>query len=105
GNTGDVTDETILDTTAASQDDGLNSIVFDDDLVNEDEADSVTYGQVEVGSTVNSIVISDGNPAKRRNGTSGSDHGGRRDRRRDSDRSRLVRVSGWHLDGDHERDR
>ncbi|MFL7031827.1 hypothetical protein [Vibrio cyclitrophicus] len=31
GNTGDVTDETILDTTAASQDDGLNSIVFDDD--------------------------------------------------------------------------
>ncbi|MFL9797690.1 beta strand repeat-containing protein, partial [Vibrio cyclitrophicus] len=64
GNTGDVTDETILDTTAASQDDGLNSIVFDDDLVNEDEADSVTLsGQVEVGSTVNSIVISDGNPA------------------------------------------
>ncbi|MFS1950553.1 hypothetical protein BCU64_025705 [Vibrio lentus] len=64
GTTGDVTDETILDTTAASQDDGLNSIVFDDDLVNEDEADSVTLsGQVEVGSTVNSIVISDGNPA------------------------------------------
>ncbi|MFS1950556.1 Ig-like domain repeat protein [Vibrio lentus] len=64
GNTGDVTDETILDTTAASQDDGLNSIVFDDDLVNEDEVDSVTpSGQVEVGSTVNSIVISDGNPA------------------------------------------
>ncbi|MFL7031826.1 Ig-like domain repeat protein [Vibrio cyclitrophicus] len=63
GNTGDVTDETIL-MTAASQDDGLNSIVFDDDLVNEDEADSVTLsGQVEVGSTVNSIVISDGNPA------------------------------------------
>ncbi|MFS1950555.1 hypothetical protein BCU64_025715 [Vibrio lentus] len=42
----------------------MNSIVFDDDLVNEDEADSVTLsGQVEVGSTVNSIVISDENPA------------------------------------------
>ncbi len=37
-----------------------NSIVFDDDLVNEDEADSVTLsGQVEVGSTVNSITITD----------------------------------------------
>ncbi|MFL9793326.1 beta strand repeat-containing protein [Vibrio cyclitrophicus] len=106
GNTGDVTDETILDTTAASQDDGLNSIVFDDDLVNEDEADSVTLsGQVEVGSTVNSIVISDGNPANDVTVPAAAITVGRRDRRRDSDRSRLVRVSGWHLDGDHERDR
>ncbi len=60
GNTGDVTDTTILDTTDPEQNDGLNSIVFDDDLVNEDEADSVTLsGQVEVGSTVNSITITD----------------------------------------------
>ncbi|MFL9785389.1 Ig-like domain-containing protein [Vibrio cyclitrophicus] len=106
GNTGDVTDETILDTTAASQDDGLNSIVFDDDLVNEDEADSVTLsGQVEVGSTVNSIVISDGNPANDVTVpaaaiTVDAETGAVTVTGQD-----LSGVSGWHLDGDHERDR
>ncbi|MFL7031825.1 hypothetical protein [Vibrio cyclitrophicus] len=51
------------DTTAArSQDDGLNSIVFDDDLVNEDEAEK-NKAKGPGGGTVNSIVISDGNPA------------------------------------------
>ncbi|OOF22277.1 hypothetical protein BZJ17_07020 [Salinivibrio sp. IB574] len=69
GNTGDVTDTTILDTAAPDTGDGSNRIAFDDggdELVSEDEADSVTLsGQVEVGSTVNSIVISDGStPAK-----------------------------------------
>ncbi|WP_261875658.1 hypothetical protein [Vibrio celticus] len=34
-----------LDTTDPEQNDEANSIVFDDDLVNEDEADSVTLSR------------------------------------------------------------
>ncbi|MFS1950551.1 hypothetical protein BCU64_025695 [Vibrio lentus] len=76
------------------------------DFANEDEADSVTLsGQVEVGSTVNSTMISDGNPSERRNGTSGSDHGG--------PETCPVTVTGQDLSGyidgtltgDHEHDR
>ncbi|MEC4739514.1 Ig-like domain-containing protein [Shewanella sp. E94] len=64
GNTGDVTDTTVLDTTAPDTGDGENQINFldgGDELVSDAESTNVQLsGQVAVGSTVNSITISDG---------------------------------------------
>ncbi|WBJ96106.1 type I secretion C-terminal target domain-containing protein [Shewanella sp. MTB7] len=64
GNTGDVTDTTVLDTSAPGTGDGENQINFldgGDELVSDAESGSVPLsGQVAVGSTVNSITISDG---------------------------------------------
>ncbi|TRY09721.1 beta strand repeat-containing protein, partial [Shewanella hanedai] len=64
GNTGNVTDTTVLDTTAPGTGDGENTINFldgGDELVSDAESTSVPLsGQVAVGSTVNSITISDG---------------------------------------------
>ncbi|MFS1950554.1 hypothetical protein BCU64_025710 [Vibrio lentus] len=92
----------------ASQDDGLNSIVFDDDLVNEDEADrsvDLKWLGGEVGSTVNSMrVISDGNPA---NDATQPPRGSNDDGERDNGQECQVKILGLAdgTDGDHERDR
>ncbi|MBV7317612.1 Ig-like domain-containing protein, partial [Shewanella sp. NIFS-20-20] len=65
GNSGDVTDTTVLDTTAPGDSDGENSINFldgGDELVNGAESVNVPLsGQVEPGNTVNSIIITDSN--------------------------------------------
>ncbi|WP_439437516.1 VWA domain-containing protein [Salinivibrio costicola] len=48
----------VVDTTAPEQNDGSNSITFDDDVVNSAVHNAVTLsGQVEKGATVDSIVI------------------------------------------------
>ncbi|RTE66260.1 hypothetical protein EH243_06600, partial [Amphritea opalescens] len=60
GNTGAPGTE-IIDASAPDNGDGLNSIIFDDDLINAAEALSVTLsGQIETGAMVGNVTLSDG---------------------------------------------
>ncbi|MAO63011.1 MAG: hypothetical protein CME76_08755, partial [Halomonas sp.] len=61
------TPDALLDTTAPGEGDGTNSsIAFDDadGLINDDEKGNVAFtGRIETNGTINSIVISDSDPA------------------------------------------
>ncbi|MFH4548957.1 BapA/Bap/LapF family large adhesin, partial [Vibrio alginolyticus] len=65
GNQGVASGTLVIDTTGPSNGDGSNSIAFNDggdELLSETESVSVSLsGQVEVGATIDSILVSDGN--------------------------------------------
>ncbi|WP_422822333.1 Ig-like domain-containing protein [Vibrio alginolyticus] len=65
GNQGVASGTLVIDTTGPSNGDGSNSISFNDggdELLSETESVSVSLsGQVEVGATIDSILVSDGN--------------------------------------------
>ncbi|WP_154204498.1 Ig-like domain-containing protein [Vibrio alginolyticus] len=65
GNQGVASGTLVIDTTGPSNGDGSNSIAFNDggdELLSETESVSVSLsGQVEIGATIDSILVSDGN--------------------------------------------